>query len=111
MKRVYLSHPFGKRPENVEKSKRLAEWYQDAWADEGRDYEIVNPLTILAPLSKGIDEWTMLKIAINLMRSCDIVLFAPGWKKSRGCRLEHMAAKGMEVFEIPEGVIVCDGAI
>ena len=105
MKRVYLSHPYGKKPVNIERSKRLAEWYTDAWSEEGRDYEIVNPLTYLAPLSKGFDEWTMLKLAINLMRSCDVVLFAPGWKKSRGCRLEHMASKGMEKYEVPEGVV------
>lgn len=101
MKRVYLSHPYGGRPENVEKAETLAEWYKKTWSAEGKDYEIVNPLAYLAPVAEGIDEWTMLRLAINLMRSCDAVIFAPGWKRSRGCRMEHMASRDMERYEIP----------
>ena len=50
----------------------------------------MNPLEYFAPLAEdGVDDETILMMAISLMNDCDGVLFAPGWKKSRGCRYEH----------------------
>lgn len=105
MKRIYLSHPFGGRKENREKAAALATLYEDLWRREGEhDYVIVNPLEYFKPLDGFIDDDTILRMAKNLMRSCDAVLFAPGWKRSRGCRYEHWQARGMDAYEIPEGV-------
>ena len=102
--RIYLSHPYWGKEENREKAAAIAKFYREVWQAEGRDYEIVNPLEYLEPLSDGVPEYTLLKLAVNLLKSCDAVLFADGWKHSRGCRLEHFAAKGKLIAEIPAEV-------
>lgn len=98
--RIYLSHPYGGKEENRERAAAIAKMYREFWAAEGKDYEIINPLEYLEPFD--LPEWLMLHLAVNLLKTCDAVLFAPGWKKSRGCRLEHFAAKGKKIAEIPE---------
>ena len=102
--RIYLSHPYGGKEENREKAEAIAKFYRELWAAEGKDYELIDPLAYLAPLSEGFQEWQILKLAVNLLKSCDAVLFADGWKHSRGCRLEHFAAKGKMIAEIPAEV-------
>ena len=93
MKKVYLSHPYGGKEINRDKARRLAAWYRREWKREGKDYELVNPLDVLAGCSTRNDEDQMLGLAVELMRQCDMVLFAPGWRRSRGCRYEHMVAR------------------
>ena len=108
--RIYLSHPYGGNEENREKAAALAKFYRDAWDAEGKtDWELVNPLEYFKPFT-GVDEETILLMAVRLMQDCDGVLFAPGWKKSRGCRYEHWNARrtmgNIKSFqaEIPEEV-------
>lgn len=106
MRRIYLSHPFGGRQENREKAAALAKLYEDLWRREGEyDFVIVNPLEYFKDF-QDLDDYTILRMATNLMKSCDAVLFAPGWRRSRGCRYEHWQARGMDAYEIPEGVKV-----
>jgi len=90
-KRIYLSHPYGGFLENREKAAALAAFYRAVWDAEGKtDWEIINPLEYFAPVAEeGVDDETILMMAVALMQDCDGVLFAPGWKKSRGCRYEH----------------------
>ena len=103
--RIYLSHPYGGKEENRERAAAIAKFYRELWAAEGKtDWILINPLEYLEPLSEGVPEWQMLKLAVNLLKSCDAVLFADGWKHSRGCRLEHFAAKGKLIAEIPAEV-------
>lgn len=92
-KRIYLSHPYGGFLVNREKAAALAKMYRAIWDAEGKtDWELVNPIEYFAPLA-GLHENTILELAVNLMKTCDGVLFAPGWKKSRGCRYEHWKAR------------------
>jgi len=93
MKKIYLSHPYGGKEINRDKARRIAAWYRKEWEREGKDYELVNPLDVLAGCSTRNDEDQMLGLAVELMRKCDMVLFAPGWRRSRGCRYEHMVAR------------------
>ena len=105
MTKIYLSHPYGGLERNREKAARLADWYRATWAQEGRtDIEIVNPLEELRPHATANNEDQMLGLAVDLMRTCDAVVFAPGWKHSRGCRYEHMVAhsEGIRQEHIPE---------
>ena len=103
--RIYLSHPYQGREENREKAAAIAKFYREVWAAEGKaDWVLINPLEYLEPLSEGVPEWQMLKLAVKLLKSCDAVLFADGWRNSRGCRLEHFAAKGKLIAEIPAEV-------
>ena len=86
---------------------------EEIWDAEGKtDWEIVNPIEYFAPLAEeGVDDETILILAVALMKDCDGVLFAPGWKRSRGCRYEHFRArhadgKRVKYFqaEIPEEI-------
>ena len=94
-KRIYLSHPYGGFRENREKAAALAKMYREIWDAEGKtDWELINPLEYFAPLAEdGVDDETILMMAVALMQDCDGVLFAPGWKHSRGCRYEHWKAR------------------
>lgn len=112
--RIYLSHPYGGRPENKEKAAKIASMYRAIWDAEGKkNWEIVNPLSYFEPLAGTVDEDTILRVAVNLMLTCDGVLYAPGWKKSRGCRYEHMRVRAQKQItgatyyqaEIPEEMI------
>ena len=106
MKRIYLSHPYGGNEANREKAACLAKFYRELWAAEGKtDWVLVNPLEELKHM-KGVDDEIALFAAVALMNSCDIILFADGWKKSRGCRYEHYIAhaKGKQIEHIPAEV-------
>ena len=111
-KRIYLSHPYQGKEENREKAAALAAFYRAVWDAEGKfDWVLVDPLSYFAPLERdGVDDETILAMAVALMLDCDGVLFAPGWKKSRGCRYEHFRlrhAKGIVKYfkeEIPKEV-------
>jgi len=104
-KRFYLSHPYGGKAENKIKAAQIAQLYRELWDAEGKtDWEIVNPLEYFEPLEGFVDDDTILRMAKNLMKTCKAVLFAPGWKRSRGCRYEHWQAAKMDAYEIPEGV-------
>ena len=104
--KVYLSHPYGRKLINKMHAEGIAKLYRAIWADEGVDNEIINPLVALEEESKKNTEPQMIALAIDLMRQCDAVLFAPGWKTYRGCRMEHMAAfaDGMDIHYLPEGL-------
>ena len=112
MKKIYLSHPYQGREENREKAAALAAFYRAVWDAEGKsDWVLVDPLSYFEPLERdGVDDETILMMAVALMQDCDGVLFAPGWRKSRGCRYEHFRlrhAKGLVKYfkeEIPEEV-------
>jgi hypothetical protein len=107
-KRIYLSHPYGGFLTNREKAAALAAFYRDVLDAEGHDdWEIVNPIEYFAPIAEdGTDDETILMLAVQLMKDCDAVLFAPGWQKSRGCRYEHWKARrrGMTRDFIPDEV-------
>ena len=94
-KRIYLSHPYGGFQPNRENAAALTAFYRAVFDAEGKeDWEIINPIEYFAPLAEeGVDDKTILMLAVALMKDCDGVLFAPGWKKSRGCRYEHWKAR------------------
>ena len=112
-KRIYLSHPYGGFRQNRENALALTAFYRDVLDAEGKeDWEIINPIEYFAQMAEeGVDDETILMMAVALMLDCDGVLFAPGWKRSRGCRYEHFRArhadgKRVKYFqaEIPEEI-------
>lgn len=91
---IYLSHPYGGKLENRIKARRLAQIYRELFDAEGHtDWIIVNPLEELRDLEGKMSEVEILHKAVNLMHSCDEVLFAPGWLESNGCLYEHESIK------------------
>lgn len=55
----------------------------------GEEVYIINNLP---HLFKDASPLWYLGRSLELMSSADIVYFAKGWKKYRGCRVEHLAA-------------------
>ena len=105
--KIYLSHPYGGKQENMVKAARLARVYKAQWEKEGRDNVLVNPLEIFAGLSGVVDEDAILYAAIDLMRGCDAVMFAPGWENSVGCQTERDVCReeGIEAYFVPAGMV------
>ena len=98
MTRIYLSHPYGGKQENRESAAWWANFFREEWAkdEEMKDWQIVNPLEELKDEADRNSEDQMLGLAVELMQTFDGVIFAPGWKKSRGCRYEHLVARNTE---------------
>lgn len=103
--KIYLSHPYGGSFANRVHAAGIARMYEDIWNKAKiRGMQMINPLKELSGLTEKNTEDQMLGLAVELMRGCDFVLFAPGWKRSRGCRYEHWVARhtGMEIQYLPE---------
>ncbi len=89
--RYYLAHPYGGNEENRAKAANLKDRITAILAFVGQEVEIINPLEKLKDCV-GMPEHEILKLCIGLMRDCDGVVFAPGWRRSHGCRYEHFVA-------------------
>ena len=89
MKKIYISQPMRGRSTNDIVAERKALIAAAAVALQTDDIEVLDtyhgaytdkhPLRLLA--------W-----ALEKMADADAVIFAPGWRDARGCRVEHLAA-------------------
>lgn len=94
MKKVYVSQPMrGKSTDDIVR-ERKALLAEAAVALQTDDVEVLDtyrgtytnkpPLLLLA--------W-----ALEKMAAADAVIFAPGWRDARGCRVEHLAASEYDI--------------
>lgn len=108
MKQVYLSHPYGGKKENRESAERLASIYKKQWAKESSDCYIFNPLDAFQVCEEiGLSESVIMKGALEVLSHSDMVLFAPEWEKSSGCRAEYLAAikQNIPMYFIPASMV------
>lgn len=87
MKRYYISHPF---TGNEEKNKADADRIRAALKEANPDICFMNPLGMFG--NKDTDYCTALADALELLSSCEVVIFCPGWEDSTGCRAEKAFA-------------------
>ena len=87
MKRYYISHPF---TGNEEKNKADADRIRAALKEAHPDICFMNPLGMFG--NKDTDYCTALADALELLSSCEAVIFCPGWEDSTGCRAEKAFA-------------------
>ena len=100
--RIYLAGPIsGRVPE------AYAEFARVAATLRSRGLEVVSPCEIHPEAERlppdELEAWEYyMKIDIPYMLRCDAVYFLPGWRGSRGCRLEHIIAAdlGISVVEL-----------
>lgn len=104
MKKAMLSQPMaGKTVQEIVETRDRA-----IKALESRGYTVVNTLftdewySNEAITERGVVQIPLCFLAKSLenMSLCHTVYFCKGWKQTRGCRLEHEAAKayGLEVL-------------
>lgn len=89
MKKIYISQPMRGRSTDAIIAERKALVTDAAVALQTDEVEVLdtylNGYTSKPPLH-------LLALALEKMADADAVIFAPGWRDARGCRVEHLAA-------------------
>ena len=90
MKLVYMSHPYtGNEKENVQKMREycLRVKYQHP------EWVLINPLDnhTYAHEKYSYDEF--MKMDMELLARCEIIVFCGDWEHSKGCMKEYKEAK------------------
>ena len=89
MKKIYVSQPMRGREYDAIMAERKALIADAAVALRTDELEVLdtyfNGYTGKPPLR-------LLGMSLEKMADADAVIFAPGWKEARGCRVEHLAA-------------------
>lgn len=95
---VYLAGPAPGRPEI-----HLAAFDAEARRLRGAGLRVVNPAEVERPHVAANDGVLRAEL-VDLLTHCDTVVTLPGWKRSRGARLQvYLARKlGMRVHEVGE---------
>ena len=101
---VYIAMPFRagrySERENIARANEVGRWYA------AKGYAVVVPHSmspLLDPHNRlGDDYW--LRLTMEVMERCDIVVCGPGWEESAGALAERERAEalGLEVWEMEE---------
>ena len=94
-KYIYLSHPYGGDPQNLEKCTRLLKELQLKHIKEG--FVFISPLHTFGSLYEDMDYEDGLKLCLDLLDLCDEMFVAPGWEHSVGCNREIEYCKEHEI--------------
>ena len=88
MKKLFISQPMRGREYDAIMAERKALIADAAVALRTDDVEVLD--TYFQHLDKP--PLRLLGMSLEKMADADAVIFAPGWKEARGCRVEHLAA-------------------
>lgn len=93
-KKIYISQPMRGRATDDIMRERKALIADAAVALQSDDIEVLDTYrgayTDKSPLR-------LLAWALEKMADADAVIFAPGWRDARGCRVEHLAASEYDI--------------
>ena len=94
--RVFISQPMtGRTLDEVKKERQDIETIMhelnDGLSTKGISVKVIDSFDEQAFI-RGRNPLDCLGDCIKKMSEADIVVFAPGWDKSRGCRIEHQCA-------------------
>lgn len=94
---VYLSHPFGNDERNREDSILIERGINLV---KDKSWSLTNPLNdkMFSDHAESVQRYSnsealIFKYCAGALSVCKMVIFCPGWEKSRGCRYEHFVAK------------------
>ncbi len=94
-KTIFISQPMNGRTDEEIRHERAA---LVLWAKEHLQEDVTALETFFddfGPAAKPLD---YLARSIEFLARADVAIFAPGWQKARGCRIEHQCA---EYYDIP----------
>ena len=104
---IYISHPFTGDPEgNRESARKITAFLSKECGFN--NYIFINPLDLFLGQSMVANlDASVLSQAVEVMLKCDGVVFCDGWRKSRGCRVEHRKAykAGLPRWDGPEAFV------
>ena len=90
MSRVYISGPIT----GVANFKRIFEGYKDKLVAKG--YDVVNPAELTSVIGDSFSYDEIMRIDLDLLERCDVLVQLPGWEKSRGSNIEYGYALGSD---------------
>lgn len=89
MKKLFISQPMnGKSDEQILKEREEA--VREAKIVCGEEVELIDSFFQSAP-ADARPLWFLGK-SLELLSTADVAYFAPGWKDTRGCKIEHLCA-------------------
>ncbi len=100
-KRIYVAGPMTGLPESNYPAFNAA-----AAILREQGFDVVNPAENNLPADSTWQDY--MRVALRQEVACDVVFLLPGWKRSRGARIEHHVARGLglEVW-FAEGPTAC----
>lgn len=94
MKLIYVAHPYGGDPDNLENIKKLI---NDLTIDYPDDYVFISPVPLWEEAYKVMDYMYGMDMCLELLSRCDELWLANNWNESRGCMIEYGYALGAEL--------------
>jgi hypothetical protein len=100
MKRIYVAHPYGGKPENKNKVERIVK-------DLARENPLIlyiSPIHATGFLYNDVDYLTGMDYCFELLSLCDELILCEGWENSRGCNMEKAFAEkhGIPIRQVRE---------
>ena len=90
--KIFISIPMNGRSDEevLSEMNTIVQDYEDIYGSETELIETLLPINNTPVNNEGV---YMLGRSIELMAQADAVIFAPNWKKYRGCRIEEQVAR------------------
>lgn len=99
MKKLFISQPMkGKTDEEILREREQAVREAEKYLKENgiqEEVQLIDSFFQSAPV--GARPIWFLGKSLELLSTADLVYFAKGWEKARGCRIEHMCAVQYEL--------------
>ncbi|WP_418703826.1 DUF4406 domain-containing protein [Anaerotignum faecicola] len=99
MKKLFISQPMkGKMDEEILREREQAVREAEKYLKENgiqEEVQLIDSFFQSAPV--GARPLWFLGKSLELLSTADLVYFAKGWEKARGCRIEHMCAVQYEL--------------
>lgn len=93
--RLYISGPIT----GIENYRRIFQGAKDALLAKG--YDVVNPAELTEVIGDSFSYDEIMRIDLDLLERCDVLVQIPGWEESRGANIEYGYALGTEKIILP----------
>jgi hypothetical protein len=85
MKVIYIAHPFGGKPENVQAVEQIILKLINKYPD----YVFYSPLHATGFYYHKMSYDKGMEVCIEMLSRCDELWLCGNWKQSKGCNIEH----------------------